>query len=334
MYKVSVIIPVYNSEKYINQCIDSVLDQTYNNIELILINDGSTDNSLEILKKYKSKFSQIKIINQNNSGVSYSRNIGLKTATGDYIMFIDSDDIIIKNYIEQMMEYLQKNNLDIIKSSYKKFKKDISNCINVSFFKENYKIINKNEINKLFIETTNFNSSCMQIINKKIIDNNKIEFENNIGFAEDFLFTYKVFEVANKIGYINNNGYVCRENIKSISRTGQINKQIKNCLDTIKSYKILYNDKNYEDVSNKILLHITYLIRSISVKNISYNTFKNELCKFFDNILWKELKKNKLKIKNRKKINKILSKLIYKEKIFLIYFYIKIFQLYFKINER
>lgn len=329
MYKVSIIVPIYNDEKYIKQCLDSILEQTYTNIELIIINDGSTDNSQNIIEEYKNKFLEIKIINQPNSGVSYARNIGLNNATGEYIMFVDSDDIIAKDYIKQMMDILKKNDLDIIKSSFKKFKENPNKYTNISFYKEHYKIINKNEINKIFIETTNFNSSCMQLINKKIIDNNKITFENNIGFAEDFLFTYKVFQLANRIGYINNNGYLCRENINSNSRTGKIEKQIKNCLDTIQAYKILYNEKNIEEVSNKILLHITYLIRTISIKDINYKNFKNQLCQLFDTNLWKNFKNNKFKIKNKKKMNEILGCLIYKEKILLIYVYVKIFQIYY-----
>ena len=334
MDKVSIIVPIYNTEKYIKECLESIIKQTYRNIEIIIINDGSTDNSEDIIEQYKDKDSRINIIKQKNLGVSYSRNIGINAATGDYIMFVDSDDIIIENYIEQMMDILKKDKLDIIKSSYKKFNNNTSIYTNVSFFKENYKIINKNEINKLFIKTTNFNSSCMQIINKKIIDNNNVRFDINIGFAEDFLFTYKIFLLSNKIGYINNNGYLCRENNESSSRTGQINKQIKNCTDTIKAYNILYNKQNNQEVSNKILLHITYLIRSRSVKHINYNNFKEKLLNFYNTEIWINFKKNKFNIKSKKKLNTILSKCIFKEKILLIYIYINFFQIYLKTKSR
>ncbi len=333
MDKVSIIIPVYNAEKYLKQCLESILEQTYTNIEIIIINDGSTDNSKNIIEKYKNEFSEIKIVNQANSGVSNSRNVGINISTGNYIMFVDSDDIIIKDYIEQLMSILKKYGLDVIKSSFKNFKEDSKKYTDISFYKDQYRNIDKDEINKLFIETTNFNSSCMQIISKKIIDDNNITFEKNIGFAEDFLFTYKVFQVANKIGYVNNNGYVCRENTESNSRTGQIDKQIKNCLDTLQTYKILYNEKNIEAVSNKILLHITYLIRTISVKNTDYKSFRNKLNQFFNTDLWKNFKTRKFKIKSNKKVNGILSKFIYKEKILLIYFYVNIFQIYLKVKR-
>lgn len=334
MYKVSVIVPVYNTEKYIEECLDSILYQTYSNIEVIVINDGSTDNSQNIIKQYENNYTNIKIINQTNLGVSYSRNVGISEATGDFIMFVDSDDIILKNYIEEMIHILEENNLDLIKSSYRKFEENPNNYTNVSFFKEYYKNINKDEINDIFIETTNFNSSCMQIINKKIIDNNKIIFENGIQFAEDFLFTYKVFQLADKIGYINNNGYLCRENLESCSRTGEIKKQIKNCLDAIQAYKILYNEENIENVSNKILLHINYCIKKISVKSINYSIFKNQLLEFFDTSIWKNFKNKNFRIKNKKIINTIFNKFIYNEKILLIYICVNIFQIFLKMKSK
>ena len=109
---ISVIVPVYNSEKYLKECINSILHQTYENIEIIIINDGSTDNSLLISQELQKEDKRIKIINQKNSGVSYSRNKGIQEATGEYIMFVDSDDFIVQNYIELMYKEITKNNYD------------------------------------------------------------------------------------------------------------------------------------------------------------------------------------------------------------------------------
>ena len=94
--KFSVIVPVYNTQEYLKRCIESVLNQTYKNYEIILINDGSTDNSLEILKKYESN-SKVKIITQKNHGLSYTRNVGISHATGDYVILLDSDDFLEKD---------------------------------------------------------------------------------------------------------------------------------------------------------------------------------------------------------------------------------------------
>ena len=101
MVKVSVVIPVYNVEDYLRDCLDSIVNQTLKDIEIICINDGSTDNSLEILEHYKSKDERIKVISQENGGISAARNKGIDLASGDYISFIDSDDYIDNNFYEK-----------------------------------------------------------------------------------------------------------------------------------------------------------------------------------------------------------------------------------------
>ncbi|WP_195932063.1 glycosyltransferase [Turicibacter sanguinis] len=111
---VSIIIPVYNVEKYLQECLESAINQTYKNIEIIAINDGSTDSSLAILEEYASKYGNLKIVNQENKGMSGARNAGLKVANGEYIYFLDSDDFIDLNMIEECVVLAEKNNLDII----------------------------------------------------------------------------------------------------------------------------------------------------------------------------------------------------------------------------
>nr|MCR4662874.1 glycosyltransferase [Endomicrobiaceae bacterium] len=100
MPKVSVIVPVYNVEQYLRQCLDSIINQTFKDFECICVNDGSTDNSLTILQEYSKKDNRIKIINQKNSGSSVSRNNGIKQALGQYVSFVDADDWITDNYLE------------------------------------------------------------------------------------------------------------------------------------------------------------------------------------------------------------------------------------------
>ena len=99
---ISIIIPVYNSEKYLQRCIDSIKSQTYNNIEILLIDDGSTDNSLQICNENALKDSRINVIHKKNTGVSDTRNIGIAKSKGKYVSFIDSDDYIEKNYIKKL----------------------------------------------------------------------------------------------------------------------------------------------------------------------------------------------------------------------------------------
>lgn len=110
---VSVVIPIYNVEKYLRKCIETVIDQTYTNIEIILVNDGSTDNSLQICNQFKEKDKRIKVINKKNGGLSDARNVGIKNAQGKYICFIDSDDFISEKYIEELHNLIVENKAQI-----------------------------------------------------------------------------------------------------------------------------------------------------------------------------------------------------------------------------
>ena len=119
---ISIVIPVYNVENYLNRCIESIISQTYENIEIILINDGSKDNSLLICKEYKNKDKRIKVIDKKNEGVSIARNIGVEKSSGKYVIFVDSDDWIEKTFVENLHKKISEYNVDIC----------IGGCINYS----------------------------------------------------------------------------------------------------------------------------------------------------------------------------------------------------------
>lgn len=127
---ISVIVPVYNVEKYLEECLDSIQNQTYSDIEVILVNDGSTDKSKKICGKYCKQDSRFKLINQTNQGQSVARNNGVAASTGKFIVFVDSDDIILTNYLETLIHYMREN-VDIVESKFTVSKKD--------FFVENSK---------------------------------------------------------------------------------------------------------------------------------------------------------------------------------------------------
>lgn len=110
---ISIIIPVYNIEKYLSRCIESVLDQTYQNLEAIFVNDGSTDNSLKILEEYQKKDKRIKIINKENAGSGAARNDGIEQSKGEYLAFLDSDDWYEKDFLERLYKNLKENNSEI-----------------------------------------------------------------------------------------------------------------------------------------------------------------------------------------------------------------------------
>lgn len=120
MYKVSIIVPVYNIEKYLAKCLDSLINQTLKEIEIICVNDGSTDNSAEILNEYAQKDSRIRIINQENAGLSAARNTGINNANGEYIGYVDSDDWVDLNFYENLYNAAKENNADIAVAGIKR----------------------------------------------------------------------------------------------------------------------------------------------------------------------------------------------------------------------
>ena len=130
---ISIIVPVYNVEKYLEECLDSIQNQTYSDIEVILVNDGSLDNSKDICEKYCKEDNRFKLINQANQGQSVARNHGVAASTGEFIAFVDSDDIIRQDYLEVLIRYMSEE-VDIVESQFTVHKKE--------FFNENYKEIN------------------------------------------------------------------------------------------------------------------------------------------------------------------------------------------------
>ena len=197
--KLSIIIPVYNAEKYLNKCLDSIINQTYKDIEIILINDGSIDNSLKICKEYEED-SRIVIIDKNNNGVSEARNDGLKRATGEYVTFVDADDWLDLNTCETIMNVLNNNNYDLLLFPYireynnKSLPRNLFNS-NVIVF-SNYNDVN-NKIYKNLIGPLNeiddpvqmeiLNSVWGKVYRRKIIKNIRfVDYKTTIG--EDLLF--------------------------------------------------------------------------------------------------------------------------------------------------
>ena len=150
MKKISIIIPIYNTALYLNKCLDSIINQTYKNIEIILINDGSKDNSLKICQEYTFRDNRIILINKQNAGVSQARNDGIKIASGDYIMFVDSDDWLELNTIEICVNEIK--NYDLLLFPYIREFKDRS--IPRKLYKMEFSINNYEQIfNQIFCKT-------------------------------------------------------------------------------------------------------------------------------------------------------------------------------------
>jgi len=242
---ISIIIPVYNSAKYLPKCLDSVIGQTYRKLEIITINDGSIDNSLDILKEFEKKDNRIIILNKKNAGVSEARNDGIDAAKGEYIMFIDSDDWIEDNYIELLYEEMKDNQLDVCRTGFIVDRSGIP-CEKISLTEKNELLINGNDIKQNFIDTTIFHSACVQLIKLDLIKKHNIRFDQYVAYEEDLLFNMNLYKYAKSIKYIDCSQYHYTANENSVTR--QLNNVVK-----IISSIMLVNKKMINLVNNEQL---------------------------------------------------------------------------------
>ena len=200
---ISIIMPIYNSEKYIEECLNSLIYQTFKNFEIICVNDGSTDNTLNILKKYEKKDERIKIINQYNKGAAVARNIGMKNSKGEYLIFLDSDDIFEITMIEELYAKIKGNNAEIVICNSEYFytmnNKNIYDEKKYSVFENNIK---NNIFSSFDIKKDFFNFFIWwpwdKIFKKKYIENLGINFQN-LKSSEDLIFICSAVISSKKI---------------------------------------------------------------------------------------------------------------------------------------
>lgn len=201
---VSIIVPVYNVAAYLNECLDSLIYQTYQNIEIILVDDGSTDNSYEICKEYANLDNRIHLIKKVNGGAASARNLALDNISGDYICFVDSDDYVELNYVQRLVEELEKNDSDITICSY-------SNLDKIKSTKYEYEINQKLFTDEEYIERFLSDWTCALIWNKIF----KREVIGDIRFPtghkiDDEFFTYQCIMNCKSIYFFNESLYIYR----------------------------------------------------------------------------------------------------------------------------
>ena len=196
---ISVIVPVYNVESYISKTIESILAQTYKNIEIILVDDGAKDNSGKICDEYAQKDNRIKVIHKENGGVSSARNCGIREMKGEYICFVDGDDWIAPNFIERLFKVINDNGADMSACS---FFNTSSYDVTVMDLEADTEIITDRKFNCVFTEDSYAGYSCNKMFRSKIILENNILFDENIHSEEDMLFTIQYLEKCGKVAYI------------------------------------------------------------------------------------------------------------------------------------
>ena len=210
---ISIIVPIYNVEKYLRQCLDSIQNQTYQNFECLLINDGSPDNSADICREYLEKDSRFKYFEKENGGVSSARNLGIECSGGTYITFIDADDWVDSDYLEVLYNALIDENADISVSTYKRFHM-ADNCWYIHSFQRGYekRVFTNQELIDEFIALDTFDYSyrfvCGKLVRKCLLD--KIAFNEKTTLGEDMEFWLKLYLISNKIVYVNRDSYVYR----------------------------------------------------------------------------------------------------------------------------
>ena len=310
MPEVSVIVPVYNVEKYLEKCLNSLVNQTLENIEIIIVNDGTKDNSEEIIKKFIEKYPQkIVYLKKENGGLSDARNFGIPYAKGEYIAFLDSDDYVEKDIYKEMYELAKKENSDMVECDFlweypDKTREDIGQVYNGK----------KEMLEKVRVVAWN------KLIRRSILEKAQIQFPKGLRY-EDVEFTYKLIPYLNKVSFLKKPyiHYIQRENSISNSQNERT-KEIFTVLDNVIDY---YKENNYYDEYKDELEYIyaryllcSSLLRMVKIqdketrKNMLKITWENLNTKFPN---WKNnkiLKRNKtLKDRYMKSVNKFTYKI-------------------------
>lgn len=268
--KVSIITPVYNTEKYLNKCLDSAMNQTLQDFELILINDGSKDGSLNILKEYESKYpDKVTVIDKINEGQAVARNQGLKIAKGEFIFFLDSDDWIEEKALETLYSRAIKDNSDIVACKYAYFNEDgevISRNIELDF----------DDVMKRYIISET--GPCAKLIKKDLITNNSLYFlEHHI--YEDIAVVPAYSLYANKISYVEEELYYYLQRVGSTMKQATYSDKMLDIFNAMKNLRILFENAKMEEKYKEELeyLFIEHLLHASSLRFFKFDNYKENI---------------------------------------------------------
>lgn len=278
---ISIIIPVYNTGENLRTCIDSILNQTYKEFEILIINDGSTDNTKDICEEYNKQYSAITVLNQNNLGVSAARNKGIYNSKGTYLMFVDSDDWIEERSLEVIIKSLEEYNSDILMfGRINDYFKD-GNLIKSSIIGINNTVHSKiDEINKIWIYLFNscdFPSSCNKVFRAEIIKTNLIEYNVNSIVYEDFDFNLRVLNKCSNITIISENlyHYNLQSDVNPLSKRDKLNlvydiSEVVNSLNNFLN-KINLSEKHMMEMYSYIFNLYLYCLKKIAIDKKVFN---------------------------------------------------------------
>lgn len=278
--KVSIIVPAYNVEKYIEKCVNSICEQSYKNIEIIVVNDGSTDLTEEILARIAKTDNRVNVISVENSGVSAARNCGIDNCHGDYVVFVDGDDYLAKDYVEYMMSIVEKTGAEFCLSK---------NCFTQSYekqvAKDSIETLNGIEGTALLLSPRVIVGCWNKIFSKEFIDRNQLRFSTTLFYGEGLSFITTAAQTANCVGVGNRKVYFYRRNNEASATTKfDIRKYIngEKALITIKSNMLLKDDR----IETMYHLHMA-LFSLGAVTKIKANKKEKEYRKEY--LHWKQL---------------------------------------------
>lgn len=230
MNKFSILIPCYNADRYLERCLNSIVNQTYQNFEIIIVNDGSIDKSSEIIEKYLKIYNNIKCLNQTNQGVAVARNNAIKNIRGNYFIFVDADDIINPELLFKLNEYLNINAVDIVR--YNGTCTDINNNTSLKYICPIFNIMSGKDVLKFFVENgVRYGPLWLYCYNTDFYKKNNFQFYEG-KLHEDFYNIY-ILSMAEKVGYIDYIGYNYIKNIYGITSAKNYENEAKRIKDIL-----------------------------------------------------------------------------------------------------
>ncbi len=296
MNKVTIVIPVYNTKKYLKKCVDSLTEQTYRNIEVLLVDDGSTDGSSELCDEIANKDERVRVIHKANGGVAAARNLGIDEAEGEYVMFVDSDDWLDTDAVETLVEHADKNNVDVIRFNYVREFEGKQLVKKNTFLEE--RVYLGNECRNVCRQTLgligdelshpesmNFlASACFNMYRKSLLVNSEVRFFpiEKTGSFEDGLFNFDVFMSVRSFEFIDKPFYHYRKTNGVSTTTGYRRNYIPRQLVLFEQLRSKIDEKDWD------FFHEAYNNRMVfSTMEISFNALRNR-ASFFEK--YKEVK--------------------------------------------
>lgn len=306
MRSLTIIVPVYNTSKYLKRCVDSLLVQANEDTEILLINDGSTDDSEEILKEYEKNNSEtIKYYKKENAGIADTRNFGISKANGNYIMFVDSDDYIKENLIKDLKPYMD-NDIELIKFKLERVdeKGQALDKVDGPIFKN---VSGEEAFNMLAFSDVLLDSPCVYLFKKELFTENNFKFK--VGTEhEDFGLIPHVLLKAKSVVSIDNYGYCYVQSENSITRNENYEKTLKKFNDALSHYDSTIDFINKNDLNEKTKKNVkTYYTNAIILKLKELK--KEDLKLYIQKIKKRKMVKN-IQVHNLKQLIKKLILMI------------------------